>query len=196
MKRYLIYSLLAGMVIFYSCKKENSNTNPALQGNYKLKYFTSNTNSTITGSDGEKSVTTSDYTTINNLGTIAFDGSNLTTVGVTYTINAVAKGYIYQDNLLLDSSSFPFNFTVPPFSSVASYQLAGTDSIYFPQGALTTGLGGSGNIQYGASGGRYTLNGALLTITQTALKDSSFIASGVTFQMKESAVISIVMEKQ
>jgi len=134
MKRYLIYSLLAGMVIFYSCKKENSNTNPALQGNYKLKYFTSNTNSTITGSDGEKSVTTSDYTTINNLGTIAFDGSNLTTVGVTYTINAVAKGYIYQDNLLLDSSSFPFNFTVPPFSSVASYQLAGTDSNLFPPG--------------------------------------------------------------
>ena len=70
------------MVIFYSCKKENSNTNTSIQGTYKLKYFTANTNSTLTGSDGEKSVTTSDYTTINNLGTIAFDGSNLTTVGV------------------------------------------------------------------------------------------------------------------
>ena len=196
MKKYLIYSLLASMAIFYSCKKENSNTNTAIQGTYKLKYLTSNTNNTITGSDGEKSVTTSDYTTIDNLGTITFDGTRVTTVGVSYTINAVAKGYMYQDNQLLDSSSYPFNFTIPPFSSMASYQLVGTDSIYFPQSTLTTGLGGSGTIQSGASGGRYTINGALLTIKQTALKDSTFMASGITFQVKESAIVSIVMEKQ
>lgn len=193
MKRFLNYSLLAALVIFYSCKKDNANT--SIQGTYQLKYFTSKTNSTITGSDGEKSVTTSDYTTINNGGTFAFDNSKFTATGITYTINSMASAYFYQDNQLIDSVSSPFNFTVPAISSAGSYQLIG-DSIYFPQGVLTTGLGGSGSSQSTASGGIYTLNDKLLTITEIFSKDSTFMDSGITFQMKESAVSSIVMEKQ
>lgn len=189
MKKYLLYSLLAGMIVFYSCKKDSSNTDTSIKGTYEFKYLTSKTNSTITDSDGGKSVTTSDYTTINNQGTIAFDGSNITTVGVTYTVDAVAKVYFYQDNQFLDSSSYPFNLTIPPISAVASYKLVGADSIYFPQGSLTTE-------QYGSSGGHYTLNGTLLTITQTYAKDSTYVDSGTTYQVKDSAVSSMVMQKQ
>lgn len=77
MKKYLIAGSLGTVVMLASCKKDDSteNTNSAIEGNYKLKYCTSQTNSTVTSTDGEKTVTTTDYTTINNQGTITFNNS-------------------------------------------------------------------------------------------------------------------------
>lgn len=197
MTKHLLFSLLTTIVILSSCKKDSSGTNTsAIQGTYKLKYLTSKTNSTAIGTDGEKIVTTSDYTTINNQGTLIFDNSKLTATGLTYAVDAKAFYYLYQDNQLVDSSSFPFTFTLPASNAVAAYKLIGADSIYFPQGSLTTGVGGMGSSQSGASGGRYTLTGNLLTITQNGSRDSTFEDSGITFRMNESAISSIVMEKQ
>ena len=76
---------------------------------------------------------------------------------------------------------------------MATYKLVGADSIYFPQGSLASGMGAT---QSGPSGGRYTLNGNLLTINQAGSKDSTFQDSGETYHMTESVVASIVMEKQ
>ena len=197
MKRNFTLSLLAIIVILGSCKKDDTNTDSAtIQGTYQFKYISAKTNSTVTGSDGEKAVTTSDYTTINNQGTIVFDASNLSGTGLTYTVNDEAASYFYQDNQLLDSISYPFTFTYPASNSTAAYKLIGADSIYFAQGALVTGVGVTGSAQYISNGGRYTLKGNLLTITQIALKDSTFQDSGVTFHMRESGVANIVMEKQ
>ena len=198
MKNYLTLSLLAGVIILASCKKEDNtdNNTSGVQGSYKLKYLTASTNSTITGTDGEKAVTVSDYTTINNQGTILFDNSNITSTGLAYTVDTLANYYLYQDNELLDSGSYSFTFTLPPSNSAGAYKLIGADSIYFPQGSLTTGVGGMGSMQSGASGGRYKFSGNLLTITQTTSKDSTFEDSNVTFHQNESAVASIVMEKQ
>ena len=197
MKKHFALSLLTVIVILISCKKEsNTDNNAAIEGTYKLKYLTAKTNSTITGDDGEKAVTISDYTTIDNQGTIVFDNSNLSATGLSYTVDTIANVYLYQDNQLINSSSYPFQFTLPASNSVASYKLIGADSIYFPGGSLTAGVGGNGSIQAGPSGGRYSLNGKLLTLTQNASKDSTFIESGVTFHMSESAVSSVVMEKQ
>jgi hypothetical protein len=198
MKKHFALCLLTVIVILSSCQKESStDSNTAtIEGTYKLKYLTSKTNSTITGDDGEKAVTTSDYTTIDNQGTILFDNSNLSATGLTYTVDTIANVYLYQDNQLINSSSYPFQFTLPVSNSVASYKLIGADSIYFPGGSLTSGVGGSGSIPTGPSGGRYSLNGKLLTLTQNASKDSTFVDSGITFHMTESAVSSVVMEKQ
>ena len=197
MKKHFALCVLTAIVTLISCKKEsNTDDNPTIEGTYKLKYLTSKTNSTIIGDDGEKAITTSDYTTIDNQGTIVFDNSNLSATGLSYTVDTIANVYLYQDNQLINSSSYPFNFTLPASNSVASYKLIGADSIYFPGGSLTAGVGGTGSIQAGPSGGRYTLAGNLLTLTQNVSKDSTFIESGVTFHMNESAVSSVVMEKQ
>jgi len=193
MKKHLLLSLLTAIIILSSCKKDNDTSTTAIQGTYKLKYLTAKTNSTVTGSDGEKSVTTSDYTTINNQGTLVFDQSNLTYTGLSYSIDTEAKYYLYQDNALLDSSSYPFQVTLPSTGAVGTYKLIGADSIYFPQGSVT---GGASSGQTLASGGRYSFNGNLLTITQHVSKDSTFEDSGVTFNVNESGLTSIIIEKQ
>jgi hypothetical protein len=196
MKKHLILSL-AAVVMLYSCKKDKTSNNAAgIEGTYKFMYITSKTNSTITGSDGEKAVTTSDYATIDNQGTIVFDNSTLTATGLAYTVNTDARYSLFQDNVLIDSSSFPFTFTLPASSSAASYKLIGADSIYFPQGSVTSGVGGGGTMQSGASGGRYSVAGKLLTLKQNAFRDSSFVDTGVTFQVVESAESTIVFQKQ
>jgi hypothetical protein len=196
MKKHLILGFLSLIVMLGSCKKDKNSNTAEIQGTYKLKYLTSKTSATATGSTGDKSVTTSDYTTINNQGTLVFDNSNLTATGLTYTVDTDAKYSLYQDNQFIDSSSYPFTFTLPASNSMAAYQLIGADSIYFPLGSLTSGVGGTGSIQSGASGGRYSLTGNLLTLTQIASKDSTFVDSGETIHLTESAVSSVVMEKQ
>jgi hypothetical protein len=124
MKRHLILNTLAVIVILASCKKDNKNNNSAgIEGTYKLKYLTAKTNSTTTDNSGEKAVTTSDYTTINNQGTLVFTSSNLVATGLTYAIDTEAKYYVYDGADLIDSSSYPFTFTLPASNSVAQYQL-------------------------------------------------------------------------
>lgn len=197
MKRHLILSAFTIIVTFASCKKDsNTDTNSTgIQGTYKLKYLTAKTSSIAT-SDDEKSVTTSNYTTINNQGTIVFDNSKMSSTGLTYTVDTIAKYWLYEGADLVDSSSFPFKFTQPSTNSSAVYELIGADSIYFPQGSVTSGVGTSGSTQSGPNGGRYSWNGKLLTLTQPVAKDSSFEDSGETVHLVESAVVSVVLEKQ
>ena len=196
MKRNFILSLVTVVFMLSACKKNSDNNgNSGIQGTYKLKYLTAKTNATLTATDGEKSVTTSDYTTTNNSGVIVFGNSNVATTGISYSINTLAYSSLYQDNVFVDSSSYPFIFTLPSSNSSGAYSLVGTDSISFPQGSVIA-MGGTGSIQGGPSGGRYTMNGKLLTIIQNGLKDSTFQDSGETFHQNELVLATIVLEKQ
>lgn len=196
MKKLLVPGLLSTIILLAACKKDNSNTAAGIEGTYKLKNISSKTYSTAIGSFGDKVITTSDYTTTNNAGTITFSNSTLTASGLTYTVNADATYYLYNGADLLDSSSYPFTFTLPASNSSGQYKLIGSDSIYFPQGGVTTIVDGSGTYQAGASGGRYSLSGNLLTITQKYARDSTFQDSGETYNLQESATSSLVLEKQ
>jgi hypothetical protein len=197
MKRNLFLMLSFILVILASCGKDKTNPESnAIQGTYKLKSLSAKTNSTITGTDGEKEITTSDYISINNAGTILIDASNFTATGLSYEINTTSTTSFYQDNEFVDSFSMPFNVIIPATNSGAPYKLIGADSIYFQNGSMTSGIAGNGSIQTGGNGGKYTLSGNLLTIKQNASKDSSFQDSGVTFHMVETVLATIVMEKQ
>lgn len=69
MKRNLLLMLSGIVIVFASCSKDHTNPGTtSIQGTYKLKSISAKTNSTITGTDGEKDVTLSDYTSINNAG--------------------------------------------------------------------------------------------------------------------------------
>jgi hypothetical protein len=197
MKKLFVLLLLSIVILFAACKKDKTSSgNSAIEGTYKFKYISAKTNITITGSFGDKAVTTSDYTTTNNGGTATFSNGTLTATGLTYTVDTEAKLYEYDGTDLLDSASFPFTFTLPASNSAGSYKLIGSDSIYFPQGSITATVDGNGNYQSGPSGGRYSFNGTLLTITQNVTKDSTFNDSGETYNMLESASALMVMEKQ
>lgn len=184
-------------ILFASCKKDDEKKAAAgIQGTYKLKSLSAQTNSTITGTDGEKEVATADYTSINNAGIVVIDASSFTSTGLSYEVNSTASASFYQDNQFVDSFSIPFNVVIPATNSTATYKLIGTDSIYFQGGNMISGIGPDGSIQSGASGGRYTLNDNLLTLKQTASRDSSFQDSGVTFSMVETVTATIILEKQ
>lgn len=76
MKRNLLLTLATFVIILSSCNKDHTNPDAAsIAGTYKLKSISAKTNSTITGTDGEKEITVSEYTTTNNTGTIAVDGA-------------------------------------------------------------------------------------------------------------------------
>jgi hypothetical protein len=185
------------VMILISCSKNHTNPDTAsIQGTYKLKSLSAKTNSTVTDSDGEKIVTLSDYTSINNSGIVVVDGSKFSATGLSYEVNSTSTGYLYEDNALIDSFSSPFNVKIPPFNSTAPYKLIGADSIYWQNGSITSVIAGSGIIQNGGNGGTYTLSGNLLTIKQYGSTDSTFQDSGITFHKVDIALATVVMEKQ
>jgi hypothetical protein len=189
MKRNLLLMLSSVMIILASCKKDDTKASSTdIQGTYKFKSISAKTNSTVTGTDGEKEITTTDYTSINNAGTVVIDASNFTSTGFSYEVNSTTTASFYQNNQFVDSISEPFNVVIPPTNSTASYKLIGSDSIYFQNGSLASGIGGNG--------GRYTLSGNMLTIKQNGSKDSTFQLSGVTFHVVETALATFVLEKQ
>lgn len=199
MKTHLSATSLAVIVMLAACNKKDDtteNTTVAIEGTFKLNYITSQTSSSVTSSYGDKAVTTTDYTTTNNQGTITLKNSTLTATGFAYSIDAIVRSYLYDGADLIDSLSYPFLYTQPASTSVAKYQLIGADSIYFPEGSVTTGVNGTGSAQDAPSGGRYSLNGNILTITQHYSRDSTFDDSGETIHEQDFAVSSMIMEKQ
>lgn len=197
MKRNLFLMLSSILLLLASCKKDDAKTAATgIEGTYKLQSLSAQTNSTIVGTDGEKEITTADYTSMNNAGTIVIDESNFKASGLSYEVNSTALASFYQDNQFVDSFSMPFNVVIPATNSTAPYKLIGTDSIYFQNGSLTSGITADGSIQTGGNGGRYTVSGNLLTLKQGASRDSSFQISGVTFNMVETVNATIILEKQ
>jgi hypothetical protein len=199
MKNLVPVLLIATMAIgFVSCQKDKVNptgSNP-LVGNWKFTGLGAATESSYKLSDGFsqfKTVTLSDYATINNGGTIAITSNTLAGAGISYQINDVANTYTYEDDVLLDSTAFPLNFTLPPANSSSNYQLIGQDSLYF-NGQCFFNTGSSALPP--PEGARFTINGNILKITSAVLKDSSSTDSGVTQFFHQAALVVITMEKQ
>jgi hypothetical protein len=194
------YFLLLGILLssMISCKKDSSSTGSSgIDGNYKFVSLQSQTSSTAQFSDGVSnynSLTTSNYTTTNNTGTIAIGNNTMTGNGIGYSINSTATTYEYIDNVLFDSLSSPFNVTIPPVSSVSSFKLIGTDSIYF-SGGFMSGAGGS-NMASVPSGGRYKMVGGTLTLTLNFAKDTVDASSGFPVHQHESGTAIATMQKQ
>ena len=195
MQKNPVLYLLAVVTILASCKKDEAKTNSAsIEGTYTFNSMHAKTNSTITGDDGLKTVSLADWTTINNMGSIVFKNEILTNSDFSYSVNSKATGYYYQNDILLDSVSIPLTVTIPKTNSTGTYKLIGADSIYFPEGSLTT----YGNVTTSSkpSGGHYKLNGNQLILDISGTTDSTFSDSGVMYEVKQSVVASMILTKQ
>lgn len=193
-KKQLLY-VFAALAILSSCKKEDTkNSTSGIDGTYKFSGMHSTTSSTVTTDDGEKTVTLADWTSANNQGTLVFNNGQATTTNFSYSVNSVSTGYFYQDNILVDSESAPLVVTIPPSSSVSTYQLIGSDSIYFPKGGLVSM--GSTTSASNPGGGHYKFSGNQLTLSLSSISDSTFSDSGVKYTMQQSVATSIVLIKQ
>ena len=174
--------ILAIAVFLVSCQKEISfdnnggsgngngngngnggnNTNNIV-GDYDFVGMTAHTVSSVTISQAGqtvKTVTTSDYNTGDNTGTIKITATQMIGTGVGYSVDTMVNNKTYLNGLLVDDSDVPFTFSTPPTSSTSSYVRNSSDSI-----TMQGGLGlpdPSGNPPAGNVGAKLSWHGDTL----------------------------------
>jgi hypothetical protein len=175
---YSICAMAFVSIIIASCQKNVVTQTNSLLGNWNFESEQVYSQSTIeymsSGID-YKTVTISNYTTINNIGALTITSDMMTSSGLAYTIADSAIGYNYQNGVFIDSVVQFVNENVPPTSSIVSYVLVGSDSIYFPNGSFSAPSGFQA-----AGGARVNISGdTLLTMTTSFSKDSSIFLYGM-----------------
>jgi hypothetical protein len=176
---------------------DTSNTSNTEVGNWKfisLHATVLQTTEYTQDSNAVKSVTSSDYTTENNDGTIKFDGSKMTSTGLTYSVNTIAKGYSYFNGSPEDTVEAPFAFTLPPYSSTTPYKKVGTDSLYFDSGAGS--IGGT-STQSVPAGYKLKFDGDKMTMTTKADEVKTELNPlGFTQTTTNHAAVVITLQKK
>jgi hypothetical protein len=193
-------SLIALSLILNSCHKNNHapGNSGQLTGNYNFLYISLQSQSTGQQSSGGqtlKTITYTNYKTINNSGTVTFTQDSIFSKGVGYSTNAISNSYVYENGTLTDSLSIPLVQTYPPSNSSTKFNVIGQDSIVFKGGYLATGLGGSTTVAP-PSGGRFSFKGDTLFITSKVSQTASQTSGGVTVSQSASGVAVIAMRKQ
>jgi len=200
-KKLPLLSLIVLSLILNSCHKNNDapGNSGQLTGNYKFLYTSLQAQSTAQQSGGGqtlKTITYTNYKTINNSGTVTFTQDSIFSKGVGYSTNAISNSYVYENGTLTDSISFPLVETYPPSNSSTKFDVIGQDSVVFHGGYLFTGLGGNTTVAP-PSGGRFSFKGDSLFITskvsQTLPPQTS---GGVTISQSASGIAIIAMLRQ
>src|SRR5690242_20074644 len=134
----LFLRFLVIVIVFTSCKKENSNPSSMdIKGTWKFIEMEVKATSIKEFSDEsgkQKTISINDFTTVNNSGTVVFDGSKASLNDLTYTINTVTKAEVYMNDQLVQTVEMPLTAPVPATSSSSDYKLIGSDSIHFDNG--------------------------------------------------------------
>jgi len=194
-KKFTLSTAALFLLFITACKKDNDKG--PLDGNWNFTSLQVTGTSTAQYTESGtvyKSVTTSDYTTSDNKGTVAISGGSMSSKGLAYSVDT-DFGYVsYEDDVETDEGTMPFTFTLPASSSVSSFKLIGTDSIYFPSGGFGT-IGGTPT-QSTASGGRYALSDNKLTITLKVNQTSTDNSTGVAVQTHQVATATTTLTRQ
>jgi hypothetical protein len=152
-----------------ACKKSNSSSSPAnpLTGTtWNFVDLTSNASLTATETGVAQLVDMTDFTTIDNSGTITFTADSMAGNGIGYTIDTSYTTITTIGTAPADTVTTALTTTVSPTSSTTSYQLIGTDSIYFGSGtpfAVSVYPGDTIKIE----GVHFTISGNTLTLTSS-----------------------------
>jgi len=184
---------------FISCKKDNnSNTGSSgLTGNWAFTGMHASTSATAIDNGGgfnTKVVTTSDYKTTANGGTMAISGNTMTGTGITYAANIIAFATEYEDDILIDTFSTSIPFTVPATNSSSAFEIIGKDSIHYT-GSNIFGSGGSG--APAATGAKFSVSGNILTLTSNVVQDKvQDEGGGETLTQHETATVVTTLQKQ
>lgn len=159
------------LLMFCSCQKEivpgEADQATILTGTWNFVSMDAQTQSIVDQNDAgvhEKTITNSSYTTTNNSGFITFGNADFNSKAG-YAVSTNLTSYSYQNNVLFDSSTTPFQFSVLPTTSSGSYEIVGKDSIYFPNGSLISMQDTS--YPSSAYGVKFSIDGNSLTITQS-----------------------------
>lgn len=156
-KNFMVAAACAALL--FSCSKsDNNDTTPVapgtdsiptvidstniektrIQGVWTFVQMVSATNTTLTIED-QKMVTTSNYTTINNTGTVTITADSINTVNFGYTVNGWAFTGIYVPNEPVDTVTLPFTQVAQTYSSKSKYKWVSKDSLYGESGITIMG---------------------------------------------------------
>ena len=197
-----ILILSAVIFCFIACKKDNSSNNTstgasALAGTWTFMGMHATTSATAVDNGGgiiSKVITTSDYNTTANGGTMAISGNTMTGTGITYSANIVAHATEFEDGIQLDTFSTSIPFTVPPTNSTSGFEVIGKDSIHYT-GSNIFGSAGSGTPA--ATGSKFSISGDILTITSNVVDDKiQDEGGGETLSQHETATVVAILQKQ
>lgn len=204
-KLLLVFSVLA---FLSSCQKEadftpsgqtgGGNTQNNIIGNWKFIDFNAKTKVIGTANDpvlgNIKSITTSDYTTINNGGTLKVDATTMTATDLTYAVNSIAKALFYENNVLVDSVEVPFSATMPSSSSTTTYKKIGADSIYMNSGIFTNAASG-GTTQTIGGGTKIKFDGNKMTWISVYSNISTENINGTTVTRNNQATVTTTFQR-
>jgi len=201
---------------FFSCQKElsidnslpgsngnggNNNGDATLTGNWKfislMVNMESTTSFTQSGIPAKAIVKYSD-TTENNAGTLTFTETQMKAIGFTYTISTTAVATISIPGVPVEPDYIPFDFTVPNYNATADYKKIGSDSLYFPSGALFNAPDPTGSLPPSSppSGAKFKITGSDLAITSALLQNSTIDTLGQTASIKVVSNIIANFKKQ
>jgi len=193
--------LSAVLVLFVTvaCKKSNSgsggSTNPLTGTTWNFVDLSSNANLTATESGliSGKIVDITDFTTIDNSGTITFTADSMSGSGIGYTIDTTYTTYTYVGSTS-DTVTTPYTTTIAPTSSSTSYQLIGSDSIYFGAGTpFSVSLYAGDTIKI--EGAHFSISGNTLTLTSTIDQAGNVTYEGITAPSVTQITSKIILSK-
>jgi hypothetical protein len=186
-------SAIVVTTFFVSCKKEsNSPAVGDITGEYTFVSMEANTSSTAESS-GMKTVTTSNYTTENNTGTVTIGASTITSSNVSYDINTTLHGTTYLNGTLLGTVDQSYSFAAPATSASATYRLVGADSIYFENGTMfSDGITSSTE----PAGARLSVDGNILYMLTTVHQNITQDIGGELISIDESATQKIKLQRK
>ncbi len=160
-------ALLVSFALFLfvvSCKKSSSSPKPSnsVTGNWKFVNMNVHSQANATIGGGLTTVTTANYITVNNAGTISFTTDSMAVSGLTYSVDTIATTIGYFNGVPTDTLALPYSSTLPATSASVNYVLVSSDSLYFPNGGIApAGLTSAG------SGARYVFSGDTLVLTSS-----------------------------
>lgn len=194
------------LFIFTSCQKELSfeqsaqsseSVDAQMPGTWKFLMLDAKTNVVTEADDGTflvKTVSTSEYVTSNNSGTLTVEPGKMITKDMAYSVNTVVKGYLYQDGVETDSYELPIDFTLPPSSATSSYTRIGADSIHFPGGDFIN-ISGGGSLQLRPSGAKVKFEGDKMILQTVVSETETEAVSGATITTKNDAVVLMTFQR-
>jgi hypothetical protein len=136
-----------------------------------------------------------DFTTTNNSGTVAFDGKIMTFKNVTYTMEGIMKADIYISGVKTSSQDLPFTYNYPAATAAYDYKKIRTDSLYFSS-SFESGISATGAIQIGPAGAKLKWNGDKMIMTMVVEENRAGTFQGMLAKIINKSTIITTLQKQ
>jgi hypothetical protein len=184
-------------ILFTACKKDTTTTNSSsLSGDWTFEGFNAQTSSTdIDNESGEifKNVTTSNYTTETNGGSVNISGNTMTGTGITYSANMTVFVSEYDNDVLDDTLTTYLPISIPPTNSVSTFDVIGSDSIHYTSASM---FGSGGNGSPASDGAKFSISGDVLTLTSNVILDKVIDTLGETIMQHETATVIATLKRK